>query len=412
MTSPVTCRNEDHPSILVIEKNTYTGKLPHTKKGKVITMKVYVGIDAHTTNFTLATRIEGSEKAINTSTLTPEVSSIVKYCDSIKKHYGEDVEIISAYEAGGLGFSLQKQLESEGIKCLVLAPTSIPGTDLNRRRKKKTDKRDAEGIADALHNKQYSSVYIPDEEDEAIRDYIRMREDHRKAWRVLKQQMVAFLHRHGYHYKDGKNYWTKKHLDWIRELPLEGVLKNVLDEYMLRYQLYKTQLEEIDRSIEEFAESEKYRENVHKLICFKGIQKLTALAIIVEVGDFSRFLKAKSFTAFLGLVSAESSSSNDHNLYGITKQGNTFIRRLLVEAAQCFCRATQQKSKLLIKRQEGNTSQTIAYADKANERLRKRYYHLVMHNKKSHNTATVAVARELASFIWGMMSGNTNLVTI
>ena len=94
MTSPVTCRNEDHPSILVIEKNTYMGKLPHTKKGKVITMKVYVGIDAHTTNFTLATRIEGSEKAINTSTLTPEVSSIVKYCDSIKKHYGEDVEII------------------------------------------------------------------------------------------------------------------------------------------------------------------------------------------------------------------------------------------------------------------------------------------------------------------------------
>lgn len=130
---------------------------------------------------------------------------------------------------------------------------------------------------------------------------------------------------------------------------------------------------------------DKYRESVHKLTCFKGIKTLTALAVIVEIGDFARFMKAKNFVAYLGLSVGEQSSGNDHNQTGITKQGNRFIRKLLTEAAQCFSRATSKKSKELKKRQEGNVEEVIAYADKANERLRKRYHHLVIHNMKSPN---------------------------
>ena len=373
-------------------------------------MIAYVGIDAHTTNYTLATRMEGSKNQINVNTYSPTVSNIVKYCKAIRKEYGKDSEIILGYEAGCLGFKLRRDLEKNDLKCIVLAPTSIPGTEQNRKRRKKTDKRDAEAIAKALHNGDYSEVYMPDEEDEAVRDYIRMREDHRKQLKVIKQQICALTNRHGFKYEDGKNYWTQKHLKWLKSLPIEGVLKETFDAYLLSYETVSDRIAEMDKKIEEIAEQDKYREAVHKLICFKGVKTLTALAVIVEIGDFTRFVKAKNFAAFLGLVSGELSSSEDQNRLGITKQGNRFIRKLLVECSQSFSRATQGKSALLKKRQEGNTAEVIAYADKANERLRKRYLTLVLRNKKAHNKAVTAVARELACFIWGMMTGNIHTV--
>ena len=373
-------------------------------------MIAYVGIDAHTTNYTLATRMEGSKQAVNVNTYSPAVSNIVKYCKAIRKEYGKDTEIIIGYEAGCLGFKLRRDLEKNDLKCIILAPTSIPGTEQNRKKKKKTDKRDAEAIAKALHNSDYSEVYMPDEEDEAVRDYIRMREDHKKQLRVIKQQICALTNRHGFKYTDGKNYWTQKHLKWLKELPLEDVLKETFDAYLLSYETVSERIAQMDKKIEEIAEQDKYREAVHKLICFKGVKILTALAVIVEIGDFTRFLKAKNFAAFLGLVSGELSSSEDQNRLGITKQGNRFIRKLLVECTQSFSRATSGKSATLKKRQEGNTPEVIAYADKANERLRKRYLTLVLRNKKVHNQAVTAVARELACFIWGMMTGNIHTV--
>ena len=83
---------------------------------------------------------------------------------TIRKVYGKDTDIILGYEAGCLGFKLKRDLETNDLKCLMLAPASIPGTEQNRKRKKKTDKRDAEAIAKALINSDYSEVYMPDEE--------------------------------------------------------------------------------------------------------------------------------------------------------------------------------------------------------------------------------------------------------
>ena len=165
----------------------------------------------------------------------------------------------------------------------------------------------------------------------------------------------------------------------------------------------------MDKKIEEIANQDKYCDSVHALCCFKGIKTITALAICVEICDFHRFPKAKNFTAFLGLVPGEESSSTGQNLGAITKQGNTFLRKLLVEAAQSYSRTTSGKSKALQQRQEGSSTAQIAYADKANERMRKRYYKLVIGNKKNHNTATTAVARELACFIWGMMTNHIQI---
>ena len=150
-----------------------------------------------------------------------------------------------------------------------------------------------------------------------------------------------------------------------------------------------------------------YHENVRRLSCFIGVKTVTALAVLTEVGDFKRFATASQFASYIGLTPGEDSSGGDQNRLGITKAGNRHVRTLLVEAAQNYTRGQIGfKSKALKARQEGNPPEVIAYADKANERLRRRYYSMVLKNNKKTNVAKTAIARELACFMWGMLTGN------
>ena len=159
-------------------------------------------------------------------------------------------------------------------------------------------------------------------------------------------------------------------------------------------------------TVEELACSEAYKENVHKLSCFIGVKTVTASAVLTEVGDFNRFSSAQHFASYIGLTPGEDSSGSDQNRLGITKAGNRHVRCLLVEAAQSYCRGQIGfKSKALKARQDGNDPEVIAYADKANERLRRKYYRMVLKSNKRSNVAKTAVARELACFR-GMMTGN------
>jgi transposase len=138
-----------------------------------------------------------------------------------------------------------------------------------------------------------------------------------------------------------------------------------------------------------------------------GIKTHTALSVIVETGDFKRFKDARSYSAYLGLVPGENSSGPKRNGLSITKAGNRHIRRLLVEAAQSYSRGQiGYKSKALKARQKGNASEVIAYADRSNERLRRKYYNMTLRNNKRANVAKTAIARELSCFIWGMMTAN------
>ena len=138
-----------------------------------------------------------------------------------------------------------------------------------------------------------------------------------------------------------------------------------------------------------------------------GVKTQTALSVIVETGDYKRFADAQHYASFLGLTPGEDSSGSDQNRLGITKAGNSHLRTLLMEAAQSYTRGqVGYKSKLLAARQEGNDPSVIAYADKANERLRRKYYRLVLKQGKKSNVAKTAIARELACFIWGMMTDN------
>ena len=152
-------------------------------------------------------------------------------------------------------------------------------------------------------------------------------------------------------------------------LPLKGLDKETLSEYLVTYEYLAEKIERLDNRIEEMASDDKYKEKVQNMGCFLGIKTHTALSMVVEFGDFHRFEKAPKFAGFLGLVPSENSSGDSTNRYSITKAGNSHLRRLMVEAAQSYTRGNiGHKSLALKERQKGCSAEVIAYADKANER--------------------------------------------
>lgn len=366
---------------------------------------VYVGMDVHKETFSLCCFTNEKEKAEYPQKVDGHYSKVINYIEAMRFHYGDDALFICGYEAGCLGFTLYHQLKDHNVKCVILAPTTM--LQQKGRKKVKTDKRDAALIARCLAHHDYSPVHIPTEQDEQTKEYIRMRDDHKLALKKVKQQILSFCLRHNYRFTETSRNWTLAHIKWLKALKPEGLYAETLKEYLLTYDNLTDKLERFDRRIEELAADEVYQENVRKLSCFIGVKTVTALAVLTEVGDFRRFATAQHFASYIGLTPGEDTSGDDQNRLGITKAGNRHVRTLLVEAAQGYGRGQiGYKSKSLKSRQYGNLPEVIAYADKANERLRRRYYHMVLKNGKKVNVAKIAVARELACFMWGMITSS------
>ena len=372
---------------------------------------IKIGMDVHSTNYTLCAMeptIGAEDRIFGQVQVAPDYKEVICFIESLKMKLGffDHYSIECGYEAGCLGYTLYHQLMGAGIKCVILAPTTMLTPQGQRI---KTDKRDAHLIAQCLCYGGYHPVYIPPGEDDAVKEYLRMRDDHKLALKKLKQQINAFVLRHGNLYAGTK--WTIKHVTWLKKLELDPMYRETLDEYMVSYEEQEAKIERYDQRIEEIAAEARYKKNAEKLGCFLGISTHTALSLIVETGDFKRFAKGNTYAAFLGLVPGERSSSKNVNRLGISKAGNTHLRCLLIEAAKGICKGViGHKSKKLRSRQSAQPADVIAYADKANTRLRSKYYKMIRHGKKK-NVAVAAVARELSCFIWGMMTGNISITS-
>ena len=381
-----------------------TGITAYKRRSQMNNTTVYVGMDVHKESFTLCAYTLEKEKGSYSRRTPADYKEVLKYLEFLRTVYGNDTIFVCGYEAGCLGYTLYHQLTDHHVDCVILAPTTM----LEQRGKKriKTDKRDAEIIGKCLAQHNYSPVHVPTASDEEVKEFLRMRDDHKLALKKVKQQILAFCLRHNYRF-DGNSHWTAAHINWIKSLTPEALYKEILDEYLLTYTILSDKLERLDKRIEELAAKDEYKEAVRKLCCFIGVKTHTALSVIVEVGDFKRFASAEKFASYIGLVPGEDSSGDGQTRLGITKAGNRHVRMLLTEASQCYSRGQiGYKSKALKARQDGNTPQVIAYADKANERLRRRYYKMVLSKCKKHNVAKTAIARELACFMWGMMTDN------
>ena len=238
--------------------------------------------------------------------------------------------VVTCYEAGPSGYDLYRQLTALGVPCQVIAPALTPRKPGDRI---KTDRRDAAKLVRLFRAGELTPIHVPDEAAEAVRDLLRCREDVQEDLLRWRHRLVKFLARHGRVYRDGR-HWTQRHWTWLRSqrftLP---VLERTYEEYRFTVEQLLARRGELEHEIVALAETEPYRERVGWLRCFRGIDTLSAMGLLTEIGAFHRFPHPRELMAYLGLVPSEDSSGDRERRGRITKAGNTHARRILVEAA-------------------------------------------------------------------------------
>ena len=300
------------------------------------------------------------------------------------------------YEAGPTGFGLYRHLANHGIDCVVVAPGLVPRRPGDR---VKTDPRDARKLARLLAGGLLAPIHVPSAELEAARDLVRAREDARLDRMRDRHRLSKFCLRHG-RLLPGLS-WSVVRRKWLSEQRFELVAEQLaFDTYLHAVDLVDARIEALERAIRETAEREPWREILAQLRCLRRIDTLTALALVAEIGDFSRFKCAQEFMAFVGLVPSEHSSGERRRQGSITKVGNSHVRRLLVETAW-HARRRPKVGYELARRQRGQDAVVVERAWRCQQRLYQRWQRMASRGKPQQKIV-VACARELAGFVWAI----------
>ncbi|MFH1305649.1 MAG: IS110 family transposase [Candidatus Omnitrophota bacterium] len=354
----------------------------------------YAGNDVHQGRVVISVYEREGREPILEKTIMTDKAKVQKYYKKLSRTY----EVKACYEASGSGYVFYRWLKEIGIECEVIAPSLIPERKGDRI---KTDRRDARKLGRLYRAGELVSVNVPEEKDEAMRGFVRLREQISKEVQISKQYILKFLQRRGMVYREGTN-WTKKHRLFLKRQEFtDRYDKKVYDKYLLLLELKESELKGIDKEIYEIAHGEEYRERVQKLTVLRGVRELTAMGVITETVDFRRFGKAREYMSYLGLVPSENSSGGVERRGRLTRAGNKRIRRLLIESAW-HSRHRVGISEELKKRLEGQTNEVKQIAIKAQKRLHNKYWRMI-EKGKCKQKACAAVARELAGFIWSLM---------
>jgi transposase len=357
----------------------------------------YVGMDVHKSSISVAMLVPGSSKALQWE-LPNQVGEVRRLVRKLRREAGS--EVICAYEAGPCGYALQRQLREEGVNCQVVAPSLIPRKPGERI---KTDRRDARKLAELFRAGLLTEVHPPTCAEEALRDLCRCREDARVDLLRARHRLSKMLLRRGFRYGPGKP-WTQQHRVWLWSLVLEHQAeKAVLEDYLLAVDQIGERLAALGAQLEELAAQEPYRERVGWLRCFRGIDTITAMSVLAELHGFERFQRPRQLMAYLGLVPSEASSGESTRRGGITKTGNRHLRRLLTEAAHHY-RHRPGVGLILRRRRADQPAAVVALADRAQQRIHRRYTRLLLGRGLPVQKVIVACARELTGFLWALLS--------
>jgi transposase len=300
------------------------------------------------------------------------------------------------YEAGPTGFGLYRRLTGRGIDCQVVAPGLVPQRPGDR---VKTDPRDARKLARLLAGGLLEPIHVPSPELEAARDLVRAREDARLDRMRDRHRLSKFCLRHG-RLLPGSS-WSVTRRIWLSQQRFEFAAEQLtFDTYLHALDLVDARIEALERAIAETAEQGPWRELVARLRCLRGVDTLTALALVAEIGDFHRFRSAEEFMAFVGLVPSEHSSGDKRRQGSITKVGNGHVRRLLVEAAW-HARRRPKVGYQPARRQRGQDAVVVERAWRCQQRLYQRWQRMAGRGKPQQKIV-VACARELAGFVWAI----------
>jgi transposase len=304
-----------------------------------------------------------------------------------------------AYEAGPTGFGLARMLAADGIGCLVAAPGKIERPAQDRL---KTDRRDAERLVRLLMIDALHPVRVPSDEEEALRDLVRAREDIRVDLMRARHRLSKLLLRHDVRYQDTASGWTAAHRAWLAKVVLgERAAQATLHDYLGAIDALLIRRDTLERMIDELIPDSHWAQPVARLRCLRGIDTLSAVGLCAEIGDFARFERPGQLMSYLGLVPSEHSSGQTRQQGAITKSGSRHARRLLVEAAWHY-RRPPRTGTTLIRRQNGQPAAVLAISWKAQQRLHRLWRRLDSERGKRRTIVAVAVARQLAGVCWAI----------
>jgi transposase len=303
----------------------------------------------------------------------------------------------AVYEAGPTGFGLARAAGELGVDVRVAAPGSIPkGSGV----RVKTDRRDAIRLVRLLAAGELSFAYVPSVADECFRDLVRCIEDVRGDLMRARHRLSKFLLRRGERYPGAGRAWAAAHLRWLRSRAFEDACSHVtFADYLAAVELLAGRRATLITALEQRVPESSHAPVIARLRCFRGIDTLSGAGLCAEIGDWRRFAKPTLVSGFLGIVPSERTSDTKRRQGSITKAGPGHARRLLVEAAQHY-RHLPAVGDTLARRQHGQDPRIIAIAWRAQRRLHDRWQHLHHQRRKPAGVVAIAVARELAGFLW------------
>ena len=355
----------------------------------------FVGLDVHAETIAVAVAEPGGE--VRSLGVVPNRAESVR---RLIGKLGKPEHLRVCYEAGPTGYVLYWQLTQLGVQCEVVAPTLVPVKSGDR---VKTDRRDAEKLARCYRAGDLTAVWVPDMAHEALRDLVRARLVAKHDQLRARNRLSKFLLRRGLRAPEGTQPWTGRYLAWVKRQHFEQpAQESTLLDYLHEVEHAGERILRLERAIDAAVESmpERLRIVVAGLQCLRGVAKVSAVTLVSELGQLSRFAHPRQLMGYAGMVSREHSSGQRVCRGSISKAGNAHLRRIVTEAAWSY-RHRPALGSALLARQRAQTESIKAIAWRAQNRLHERYRALLAKGKNKQKVIT-ALGRELLGFIWAI----------
>ena len=354
---------------------------------------IHLGLDVSKNKFAVGV-LRWGEQVPDVEMITNDEASVRRLID----RFGDRGQLRACYEAGPTGFGLHRLLTSMGVACDVIAPALIPRAPADR---VKTDRRDCQRLARLHRAGELVAIHVPTVAEEAVRDLCRARADLVADRTRTRHRLSKFLLRHDRIWR--QDAWTGQHEQWLTGQHFEDpALRSTYGHYRAVVAAREAEFAAIEADLAHWYTHGPFVDAVRRLAAYRGVARLGALTIASEVGDWRRFPAARTFMGFTGLVASEYSSGESVHRGHITKAGNAHLGTQLIESAWAYQHRASLGA-LLRRRQDGVDPATAARSWTAQQRLCARFRRLSS-RKTSRNIVAVAIARELAGFLWAEMT--------